>query len=78
MICPVEIAGDVSALRVARAGDHAEHVLLHEGRDGAGDESTGRDFTSHGHHQSTGSVEFVNRRFRYGTRSCFREFNSIL
>ena len=25
MICPVEIAGDMSALRAARVGDHAEH-----------------------------------------------------
>src|ERR1700756_4469965 len=42
MICPVEIAGDMSALRAARMGDHAEQGSLSEGRDGAGDESTGR------------------------------------
>ena len=48
MICPVEIAGDLSALRAARAGEHAKHVLLPEGRDGAGNESTGSDFASHG------------------------------
>ena len=41
MICPVEIARDLSAFRAARVGEHAEHVLLHAGRDGAGDESTG-------------------------------------
>src|SRR5437667_397047 len=48
MICPVELAGDLSALRAARAGEHAKHVLLPEGRDGAGDESTGSDFATHG------------------------------
>src|SRR6201984_2823455 len=42
MICPVEIAGDMSAWRAVRMGDHAEHGSLSEGRDGAGDESTGR------------------------------------
>src|SRR5579863_551508 len=44
MICPVEIAGELSALRAARVGDHAGHGKLLEGRDGAGDESTGSDF----------------------------------
>ena len=48
MICPVEIARDVSALRAARVGDHAEHGGLLEGRDGAGDESAGSDLTGHG------------------------------
>src|SRR5208337_3576792 len=48
MICPVEIAGDLSALRAARVGDHAKHDLLPEGRSGAGDESTGSDIASHG------------------------------
>src|SRR6202008_531774 len=42
MICPVELARDMSALRAGRIGDHAEHGSLSEGRDGAGDESTGR------------------------------------
>ena len=46
--CPVEIAGDVSAFREVRVGDHGKHVLLPEGRDGAGDESTGSDFAGHG------------------------------
>ena len=41
MICPVEIARDMSAWRAVRIGDHAEHGSLSEGRDGAGDESTG-------------------------------------
>src|SRR6266446_6060366 len=44
MICEAEIASDLSAFRAARVREHAEHVLLHEGRDGAGDESTGSDF----------------------------------
>ena len=48
MICPVETARDKSALRAARVGDHAEHGILLEGRDGAGNESTGCDFASHG------------------------------
>src|SRR5207248_10179977 len=48
MICPVEIARDVSALQAARVGDNAKHDLLPEGRSGAGDESTGSDFASHG------------------------------
>src|SRR6202142_2724807 len=48
MICPVEIASDMSAFRAARVRDHAKHGLLPEGRDGAGDESTGRDVASDG------------------------------
>lgn len=36
----------MSALRAVAVGDHAQHDLLHEGRDGAGDESTGSDFAS--------------------------------
>ena len=48
MICPVELAGDLSAFRAARVGEHAKHVLLPAGRSGAGDESTGSDFASHG------------------------------
>src|SRR5215470_12177480 len=42
MICPVEIAHEMSALRAARMREHGKHGLLPEGRDGAGDESTGR------------------------------------
>src|SRR5208337_2483070 len=48
MICPVEIASEMSALRAVRIGDHAEHGSLSEGRDGAGDESTGRDVAGDG------------------------------
>src|SRR6202166_854586 len=48
MICPVEIAHDMSALRAVRIGDHAEHGSLSEGRDGAGYESTGRDVAGNG------------------------------
>src|ERR1700687_2110645 len=48
MICPVEIASDMSAFRAARVGDHAKHGFLHEGRSGAGDESTGRDVAGNG------------------------------
>src|SRR5215831_14167939 len=48
MICPVEIADDMSALRAARMREHVKHGLLPEGRDGAGDESTGRDVAGDG------------------------------
>ena len=48
MICPVEIARDLSAFRAARVGDHAKHGFLLEGRDGAGDESTGSNFAGYG------------------------------
>src|SRR5580698_8693630 len=48
MICPVEIAHDMSALRAVRMRDHAEHGDLSEGRDGAGNESTGRDVAGDG------------------------------
>src|SRR6266481_10198184 len=48
MICPVELATDVSAWRAARVGDHAKHGFLPEGRDGAGHESTGCDVASDG------------------------------
>ena len=43
MICPVEIGRKISALWAGRMRDHAEHGSLSEGRDGAGDEGTGRD-----------------------------------
>src|ERR1700733_15606502 len=42
MICPVEIASDMSAFR-AVVGDHAKHELLHTSCHGAGDESTESD-----------------------------------
>jgi len=48
MICPVEIARDMSALRAARVGDHGKHGLLLEGRDGAGNESARSHLTGHG------------------------------
>ena len=38
----------MSALRAARVGDHAQHGFLPEGRDGAGDESTGSDVAGDG------------------------------
>src|SRR6202167_5158340 len=48
MICPVELAHEMSAWRAVRVGDHAKHGILLEGRDGAGDESTGRDVAGDG------------------------------
>jgi hypothetical protein len=41
MICPVEIAREVSAFQAVWVGERGRHVLLPEGRrDGAGNEST--------------------------------------
>jgi len=48
MICPVEIAQEMSALRAVRMREHAKHGLLPEGRDGAGDERTGRNVAGDG------------------------------
>ena len=58
MICPVEIARDMSALRAVRMRDHAEHGSLSEGRDGAGNESTGRNVADDGEedHVVEGSI----------------------
>src|ERR1700692_2661085 len=64
MICPVEIASDMSAFRAARVGDHAKHGFLHEGRSGAGDESTGRDVAGNGKEDYVvaGGGDFRNQR----------------
>ena len=43
MICRDEIADAMSALLAARIRDRTKHGILLKGRDGAGDESTGRD-----------------------------------
>src|SRR6266496_1477362 len=48
MICPVEIARDMSAFQAVRVRDHGKHGFLPEGRDGAGHESTGRDVAGDG------------------------------
>src|SRR5229473_8005114 len=67
MICPVEIAHDMSALRAARIGDHAKHGFLPEGRDGAGDESTGRDVAGDGEedHLVAGGGDTRHQRSAY-------------
>src|SRR5664280_2900657 len=64
MICPVEIASDLSALRAARVGDHAKHGFLLEGRDGAGHENTGSDFAGTGEedHLVAGSRDYRHQR----------------
>src|SRR3974377_1470125 len=41
MICPVDLASDLSAWRAARIGDHGRYGSVSEGRGGAGDESAG-------------------------------------
>src|SRR5439155_1557455 len=67
MICPVELASDLSALRAARVGDHAKHGFLLEGRDGAGHESTGSDFAGPGqedHLVASGVKRRVHRKRR--------------
>src|SRR6266516_4654909 len=48
MICPVEIASDLSAWRAVRVADYGGHGELLEGRDGTGHESTGSNFASRG------------------------------
>src|ERR1019366_4741754 len=65
MICPVEIAHDLSAFRAARVGDHAKHGFLLEGRSGAGDEGTGSDFAGPGEedHVVAGSRDHRHERY---------------
>src|SRR5271170_192941 len=48
MICPAELANDLSACRAAVVGDDAKHGCLHEGRGGAGDAGAGSDSTDDG------------------------------
>jgi hypothetical protein len=64
MICPVEIASDLSALRAARVGDHAKHGFLFEGRDGGGNENTGSDFAGAGEedHLVAGGRDYWHQR----------------
>src|SRR5438552_9620101 len=47
MICPVQIARDMSALRAVRIRDHAKQGSLSEGRDGAGLVARGRKRGAH-------------------------------
>jgi hypothetical protein len=56
----------MSALRAARIGDHAKHGILLEGRDGAGDESTGSDVAGNGEEDYvvSGSLERVLELYR--------------
>jgi hypothetical protein len=46
MICPVELAHEMSADQAVRVGDHANHGFLLEDRHGAGHENTGRNFAA--------------------------------
>src|SRR6266478_3092033 len=64
MICPVEIASDMSAWRAVGVGEHRGHALLHAGRDGADDEGTGSDFAGHGEadHVVAGSGDYRDQR----------------
>src|SRR3984957_15592427 len=73
MICPVELAHDMSALRAARVGDHAKHGILLEGRDGAGDESTGSDVAGNGEEDYvvSGSGDHWHQRPAHGGRAAF-------
>jgi hypothetical protein len=68
MICPVQLASEMSALRAVRVGDHAEHGKLLEGRGGAGDESAGSNVAGEmarkiTWYQAAGQVD-VSGRFR--------------
>ena len=64
MICPVELANDLSAKRAARIGDHAEHGRVSESRRGAGDEGTGSDSPGHGEedHVVAGGGDYRHQR----------------
>jgi hypothetical protein len=64
MICPGGIASEVCALRGVKVGDHAQHDLLGEGRDGEGDESTGSDLAGHGQEDyvAAGSGNYRHQR----------------
>src|SRR5207245_1128952 len=46
MICAAVIARDLSAFLAVRVRVHGRHVLLPEGREGAGDERTVSDFAA--------------------------------
>ena len=48
MICPVELASDLSAFQAVRVGDHGRHDFLLEGRHGADYENIGSDITGDG------------------------------
>src|SRR5580700_9573416 len=61
MICPVELAHEMSAWRAVRVGDHAKHGVLLEGRDGAGNASAGGDGERRSHGGRSGSVLVWNR-----------------
>ena len=55
------------ALRAVRVGDHAKHGLLPEGRNGAGNESAGRDIASDGEedHLVAGGGDPLDQRPAY-------------
>jgi hypothetical protein len=57
MICPVEIASEMSPFRAVKVGEHLRYGLLHTSRDGAGDEGTGSDVA--------GDVQVAGLREKY-------------
>jgi len=77
MICPVEIASEVSALRATRVGDHAGHGKLLEGRHGAGHEGAGSDFAGGGeedHVVASGGDHGIGGRQMRRWRERYEEF----
>jgi hypothetical protein len=54
----------MSALQAEKVREHDQHDLLHEGRDEAGDESTGSDFAGHGEEDNVapGGGDYRNQR----------------
>jgi hypothetical protein len=60
----LSVAHDMSGLRAARVGDHARHGFLPEGRDGAGNESTGRHLAGTGeeYHMVAGGEDSGDQR----------------
>jgi hypothetical protein len=53
----------MSAFQAVKVGDHGRHGFLFEGRDGAGDESTGSNFASNGEEDHGGDAEFLLREW---------------
>jgi hypothetical protein len=57
----VLLSSEMSAFQAVRVGDHGRHGFLFEGRDGAGDESTGSNFASRGEEDHGGDAELLLR-----------------
>jgi hypothetical protein len=72
MICPVELASEMSAFEAAKVRDHAGHGLLHGSRHGAGDESTGSDIAGDG--REAAEIPGIRDRHMRRWRERYEEF----